>query len=444
MRGALRSVFPWSALEIAIDPLTSLPRTGPWEVDLVRAPELDSGGAAVEVLFVVEHTTGLIRQLRPLSAVDELADLLSEAAATPPPPNAPGRPSSLLCRGEQAMRLIGAARVLGAPVQVRPDLPGVDEAAEALLTSMGGGQPSAAASWRAPLDAFFAERLWSVLPESSVFRFAEAEGLDTCCAVVLGKSDGRIGFAVYPTEDDYQAYAAFVSAGGEEPSFTGWYLHLDSEGEFGEHSWRRLEEAGLVHEDRGPRVFAMKGLRAEGLSPEQEALCVTALEAVLGAWKAMGEALASEPGVLAVETTSGPVRVSWTGGVLPTEAPLILDVPHRVALSSARIGGQERPLLVVKMGKRDAEILAIETRGLDAISVHALGRTATRVMAWAGDQDLGALVDVGASLERWRGWVDAGEGMLAISGGGANSETVSPEEFVALMPVRLRPGPTGG
>ncbi len=293
--------------------LRNLPQSSPWEVELVDVPGMEIEGAALAgILLVAESDTGLVRHVQPLLQGQDPSQALILAASAPAPPNTPGRPGALLCRGSLAMGLRRAAAAFGVQVTVQSSLPHADMAATGLLVSMAGGLPSDPAPWEPLVQALISTAPWEHLPDSVQFRFLGGPAaVGGGVGLVLGQAGAQRGFVLYPTQADFQAFSDMIEAGRPVPgtTFTCWCAHLDPLADFPERTRGMLESAGLARDGLGLRLFVMDGFESRSVSRDEEASFRAALAGMLASWTRHGEALNEGPNVARTQTEVGELTV---------------------------------------------------------------------------------------------------------------------------------------
>jgi hypothetical protein len=421
--------------------IETLPRSGEWEVGLVAMPELEVEGETLEGVLLVVDDSGLVRVARPTLAGLDLTEPLVEASCAPTEPLTPARPKTLRCREALRERLEPAATLLGARLELSDRLPTLDEASASLRAAMTGTLPRDPRPWAPLLEDFVRAAPWSVLPDSVHFRFPRGMPLlERGIAVVLGQAGEQIGLAFYPTDEDYDAFGEMATMGlfAEPPEFTCWCVHLDPLEEFSEDTQELLQSGLLAPSGLGLRLFVLEGMRSRALTPDEEVACRAVLEAVLATWKSQGVELATEPTSGAVTTSAGSLLVFTEPGpsLLDCES-LILEVEHRAGLLFGEVEGAERPILLLKMAKRDALRLSGLLEDMDAISVHPSSGGGVEVLAWAGPDQLGVLTRFDAPPFAWLPWEHTGEGATVVAAGGAKRPSFRAKDIVSVHPVEF-------
>lgn len=423
----------------ALDP-RELPRSGPWEVDVVDVPGMEVDGMDLEgVLLVVDAASGAVRHARPVCRGEDITGTVVEAAIRPVPPLVPSRPLAIRCSATLRPRLAGAASALGVKLSTQSPLAILEDVAASLIASMSSGLPPDPAPWRPIVEELVRAAPWKALPDSVEFRFPSGPALlQAGLGVVLGNAGEQYGLAFYPTERDFDVFAQLADTGFPEdsPSWTCWCVHLDPLDEFPPRVRDLLRSSGLAASGLGLRLFAMEGFDTRALSAEEEAACLVMVEGVLGAWAAAGPALCARPYAFAVETSAGSIDVvAFPAGLMFQPEPRLVDVDHQIGLAYGQLNGIEQPILVLKMAKRDALRFGRLLEGLDGLSLDDGRGGYTQIIGWRGDEELGVLAELEPAPSAWARWRRAGGGSVAISAGGARRAGFRAKDFVSVHPV---------
>lgn len=383
--------------------LRKFPRGGSWEVD-----------TSDQELLVVDSDTCELRASGPASG--DPAELVRRAALDPAEPFVRGRPRTLLCSPELKPRLKRVARDLGATLRASPELP-------ALARYTAGPPvhlPETPEPWATAIAALVDAAPWQHLDDRICFRFHEApDPLEDAVAVLLGHAGKQRGFIVYETTFDYEDFVASTQLGpdalGEE--FLAWCAYLQPTGELPAPHIERAEQAGLVFGDLALELVALERDDARPLEPDEERACLSALQAVLGAYQVHGPQLPEIDDLVPVSTAAGVLRVDTVGmdDILAGEEPLV-TAPHRVLFRVTETGASA---LVVKLAKSDARALAEQLEGVDGLIVEEGDPGEVDVEVFAGDEHIGTLCTAPDAEEVWDRWREHQGGELWIAGGGA-------------------------
>ena len=425
--------------------LRKLPRTGTWEVGLIPVPGVQiRDEVLIGMLLVVEHS-GLVRMAAPITDRAEIAETVEQAARAPVSGTKPGRPRKLVCTPELRFALRGVARGLGANLEVRDVLPGVEEAVNSLQDFLAIGislVPEDPTPWRDVMADLLRERPWKALPDSVLFRFGPHESLEDAVAVVVGALGEQLGVLFYADEADYWLYLDQARSGEidmEQLDF--WCAHLDPVDEVPEAHVEIGREIGLVQDDLVLQLYAVRGRETCRLDSKEERSLLAAVQGILGAWRAHGRALASVGTSTRVCTFLGELEVRTTPDTehLDLPEPLILEVAHQVVLHRALMDGEELPALTMKMAKRDAQRLARIIDGnyeVDAISMVEF-EDHVDILAWEGPHEVGVLARIPRQAGVLDPWRAMGRGALFVSAGGAKRRSLRPEDVILALHVDL-------
>ncbi len=424
-----------------------LPRSGPWEVDIISAPGVRIRGVELEgMLLVVEAQTGQVRAAAPIPLGEDLRPHLVEAAVQSEGHMPPERPRTLLCRPDFAMRLRPAAAALGFKLKLQTRVPGVEEASDSLLAHMAGApssdcMPQDPKPWRPLLAELVKEAPWRGLSDAVEFIFPEGPALlADGVALVLGQAGEQYGVVFY---EDWEDYEAFMECAGDldaldELGLGCWCAHLDPPADFEPGDVDRRRKAGLVHGGLALRLYAYQGAGVRSLEAEEEEAMLAVLQGILALWRSAGPALEDEVREIEAQTAVG--RLLVVGGPDQVGQPLprlIVEAAHRVGMTVEGPPGEEGGSLIIKAAKADAQRLVGRLRGLDAVSLDASGPDTFDVTAWAGNRQIGVLVRAPAVPAAWRPWLEQGCGTVVVSAGGAKRATYSPHNYLASFPVEL-------
>lgn len=422
--------------------LHKLRRSGHWEVDLVSMPGMKIEGTELAgILLVVDRKAGTVRQAAPVQVGEPLGLAVAQAASAPARPHTPSRPLSIRCHPALREEIAEVAGVLGARLMTTDDLPALNDAAESLRRHFGPVPvllPSNPEPWRPVLEDLHRLAPWRALPDSVCFHFPSGcTPLRNAVAVVLGQAGEQLGLAVYPTQQDYDRFMTLADAGKllDVGPWEAWAVHLDALHELPPEQREACIEQNLVMDDFGLLLLAMDGEHARPLTETEEYACLVALQGILGAFERQGDTLNAQPTVTPVPIAAGELTVVSTPSAPSLfdllETPL-LEEQHQVLIGTSA----DDPTLVLKMGKRDAERLARQIEGTDALYLETFGDM-TDVVAWAGDLRLGVLTRGAFGEEPWSGWRARGSGRLVVSAGGPKRRTLRPRDVVATFEVVL-------
>ncbi len=423
--------------------LNRLPRAGAWEVDVVPMEGIVVEDVELEgFLFVADAVERTVRHAEPIPRGLSLDKGMLKAAQAPAAPGRPQRPRIVRCRPHLSDRLASICRRLGARQEVVAELPAVDAAAHGFseFSDTAPPIPHRPGLWEELLRKLQDAAPWGVLPDSVAFRFPGGGPiLGPAVALCLGNAGEQRGIVVFPTERDYGRF--FESAAGDPElllqgeDWTCLCAHVDPARDLPGPTRRVMQRLGLVHEGWFLALFGMSPRGGRSLTEAEEVAVAAAVQGVLGLWAAMGEQLATGPGVHACPTLLGELTVVSVAPLEPE--PWLADAPHRVAL----IGGGEAdptaaPALLLKMGKRDAQRLAKRLDGLDALSLEPSevpGQLDVR--AWFGEDCGGILTQVPETEMLREYWTRHRTGALAICGGGTERPKLGDGDLVKAFVV---------
>lgn len=434
----------------AVADLATLPEAiGEWEVATGPSP-VDVPG--VEGLVIVaEAPSGNARCVGMCGAALPLWNAIAPAFFAPAAPGAPARPRAIRC-ADPALAKELAAALEGTGVAVRR----VDRVplAQAVLDAMTAhlrpyeapGIAIEPERWSEAIAAIARAEPWRHVSEHVLFRF-EVRGREAePVAVVMGDAGIQRGIALYATEG---ARDAFVAAAERrlrrDPALSGLCVWLDDARDFTPDERARCASLGLVG-PLLPRVIGIRGGEPFPLDEDTE-------RALLGFTEAMAAACGDLPGVLdgeaiQADTIIGTIRVSATpradaSDPAERDLPILADGDHGVAVGTLRDPAArkpvDRPAVVVKMRKAEANRLARRLAGVDGFRL-LVGDEGLFPVMLCGEDEIGVLTQVtGASPDRARDLTSTPELIVVVSAGGPTRQHIDPAEFVYVKTLRRVP-----
>jgi len=440
--------------------LSSLPTTGPWEVGVLVTPE--AGPDVDGMLLVVDADSGRLRYAEPLVAGASLGPLLAAAAAAPPAPRTPGRPSALKVRSSLLPLIAPVAAVLGAPLQVVEALPGVDAAGEELLAASHLPLPRAPEAWEPLMGRLLTSPPWNVVTDAVRFQFPDEPSLAGWVAVVVGAAGGEKGVMLFPSPKDLDAFLDWcVHRVIGSSSFDAWGLNLDPHEVLPPRAVQLLTGVGLADSSVALHIFGFDGSAARLLQPEEEILFARAVEAVLGLVDQERAALLDRPARRSVPTGSGPLLVASSGSERrspsattppridphrPSPASpqrddsssrgprILVDVPHRAMTTTVYTGEETIEGVVLKLNRRDIPTIARRLAGVDRVQLQPMGDI-DALVAYCGDVEVGVVSFFQWGRDAWARIRAARGGLLILSGGGPHATSLSVEDIQCAVKV---------